>query len=152
MPPWLLHCDGTATPNPGRLGIGAVVVDDGVDGVDGRRIEISRDLQRMGDNNEAEIEAVIAALIVAREAGARAVVVRCDSDVVVRELKGLTTTAAPKLVALFAQAKTQLAMFDDVQIELVTRLKNSAADALARAALGLLPKVPVHLRPRRRRR
>ncbi len=152
MPPWLLHCDGTATPNPGRLGIGAVVVDDGGDGIDGRRIEISRDLQRFGDNNEAEIEAVIAALIAAREAGARAVVVRSDSDVVVRELKGLTTTAAPKLVALFAQAKAQLAMFDDVQIELVTRLKNSAADALARAALGLLPKVPVHLRPRRPRR
>ena len=60
MPPWLLHCDGTATPNPGRLGIGAVVVDDGGDGIDGRRIEISRDLQRFGDNNEAEIEAVIA--------------------------------------------------------------------------------------------
>ncbi len=148
MSRWVLQTDGTAAPNPGRLGIGAVVSD--VDS--GTRIEISRDLQRKGDSNEAEIEAVIAAAIAARAAGARAVVVRCDSAVVVRELLGLTTTTAPTLAALFHTAKALLADFDDVHVELVTRLHNRDADALARSALGLVPKVPRHLRPPKKRR
>lgn len=143
---WVLQCDGTATPNPGQLGIGVVVVDDV-----GGRVEISRELLRRGDNNEAEIEAVIAALVAARDGGARMVEVRSDSDVVVRELKGLTTTAVPKLATLFATAKQLIAGFDDVKIVLVTRLHNREADALARAALGLAAKLPRHLRPRKRR-
>lgn len=145
--PWVLQCDGTAAPNPGRLGIGAVVIDDV-----GHRLQISRELPRRGDNNEAEVEAVIAALVAAKDGGARVVEVRSDSDVVVRELKGLTTTAVPKLAPLFATAKALLATFDDVHIVLVTRLRNSDADALARAALGLVVKVPRHLRPKKRRR
>jgi hypothetical protein len=24
-PPWTVHCDGSATPNPGRMGVGAVI-------------------------------------------------------------------------------------------------------------------------------
>jgi len=146
-PTWVLQCDGTAAPNPGRLGIGAVVVDDV-----GRRVEISRELPRRGDNNEAEVEAVIAALVVARDGGARAVCVRSDSDVVVRELRGLTSTTVPKLAPLFTSAKQLLAAFDEVQIVLVTRLHNRDADALARTALGLVVKVPRHLRPKHRRR
>lgn len=143
---WVLQCDGTATPNPGRLGIGAVVVDD-----TGKRLELSRELGRRGDNNEAEIEAVIAALTAARDSGASAIEVRSDSDVVVRELKGLTATAVPKLAVLFATAKALLAGFDVVDIVLVTRLHNREADALARAALGLPAKLPRHLRPKKPR-
>src|SRR5690606_15707159 len=50
---WLIHCDGSALPNPGRMGLGAVIV-----APDGSRQTLSVDTHSTGCNNEAELRAV----------------------------------------------------------------------------------------------
>ena len=54
---WVVHCDGSAAPNPGRMGLGAVLV-----APDGTRHTLSRATHTTGCNNEAELRALMAAL------------------------------------------------------------------------------------------
>lgn len=145
---WQAFVDGTAAPNPGPLGIGVVVV-----AADGTRHDISRALDERGDNNDAEFAAVVAALdvVAAVDTGAD-VVVHSDSDVVVRLLNGTKTTTQPRLLQWLARANDARAQLGVVEVVLVTRLRNGEADALARAALGLVARVPRHLRPKKKRR
>ena len=55
---WVIHCDGSAVPNPGRMGLGAVLT--GPDGV--VRHQISEATTFTGCNNEAELRALMLAL------------------------------------------------------------------------------------------
>ena len=53
---WRSFFDGATVPNPGRRGIGGLLL-----GPAGQRVEIARDLGH-GTNNEAEYDALIAVL------------------------------------------------------------------------------------------
>ena len=55
--PWIIYCDGSAVPNPGRMGLGAVVT-----APDGSRHPISITAEGRGCNNEAELRALMAAM------------------------------------------------------------------------------------------
>jgi ribonuclease HI len=140
---WKLSCDGTALPNPGRIGVGALLV-----GPDGARHTVSRDTGLRGCNNEAEARALIAGLQAAAQLGARIVAITCDSDVVVQQVAGAARTRIPRLALLFAEARALLGQFARAELRLVPRARNAEADALARGAFGLPPKV----RKRRRSR
>lgn len=94
-------------------------------------------ITHVGDNNEAEAHAVVAALELARDNGAQRVDVRSDSDVVVAHLTGGKRCTVAQIVAPLDAASTLLASFTTARVVLVTRAKNRDADALARAALGL---------------
>jgi ribonuclease HI len=135
---WLLHCDGTALPNPGRIGIGAVLVSP-----DGATFTLSDASGARGCNNEAEASALIAALKLARVHGARRLRIRCDSIVVVEQTTGPSRTQIARLMPLFAEARALLATFEHVDFRWISRRHNAEADALARAALGLPPKPAV---------
>ena len=132
---WLLHCDGTALPNPGLIGVGAVLVSPA-----GVVFTLSEALGVRGCNNEAEAAALIAALKMARRHRARALQIRSDSAVVVEQTTGTTRTKIARLAKLFAEARALLAAFDSIDFQLVQRRHNTQADALARASLGLVPK------------
>ena len=55
---WVIHCDGSAWPNPGRMGLGAVLT-----GPDGTvQHQISEATTFTGCNNEAELRALMQAL------------------------------------------------------------------------------------------
>ena len=55
---WVIHCDGSAWPNPGRMGLGAVLT-----GPDGTvQHQISEATTFTGCNNEAELRALMLAL------------------------------------------------------------------------------------------
>ena len=138
-PAWTVHCDGSAVPNPGRLGLGAVIA-----GPDGQRFTLSHTSDQCGCNNEAEILALMAALRLAQQHGATVLQVFTDSSMVVAQLGTTGPTAGAKPIArladLFDKARSLIASFDRVSLHWLPRHRNSHADALARAAVGLPPK------------
>lgn len=146
-PRWRIHCDGTALPGGARAGLGAVLL-----GPDGERHTLSEAAVvtgRLGCANQAETLALIAALRAAVVLGARAIEVRCDSAFVVTEAFGARTRKEP-LAKLTAESRRLLSGFEEAEVSWVPRRRNAEADALAREAVGLGPKVVV-MRPRKGR-
>ncbi len=78
--PWRAWFDGSAHPNPGQIGIGALLC-----GPAGERIEISRRAGH-GNSGEAEYLALTALLEAAASNGATGLVVYGDSQVVVNDV------------------------------------------------------------------
>jgi ribonuclease HI len=144
-PAWQLWFDGCALPNPGRLGLGALLVSP-----DGRRIELSQPGSRHGCSNEAELEALSIALDRAHAEGARRLVITGDSDFVVRHLNGEKQTAVEPLCSQLRDLTVSLSRFEAVELRWMPRHRNRDADRLSRAALGLPDKpAPLPGRPRR---
>ncbi len=149
---WVIHCDGSAIPNPGPMSLGVLL-----QLPDGSRHTLSQDLHRSGCNNEAELRALMAALQQAHALGARAIAVRSDSSLLIEQLRPLQPgqrPAAPiaRLAELFDGARAWLARFDSVQWQWIPRHRNSAADTLARAALGAPAKVAPHPSHKKKKR
>lgn len=143
MSTFQLWCDGSAAPNPGPMGLGVVVI-----APDGSEHTRSVLWPERGDNNVAEALAVAEAVRVAVGLGATDVVVHSDSDVVVRLLRhARPPTQVPALAKAIADAEAALVSVTPSFV-LVTRRTNSRADALARSAVGLLPKVSRHAKAR----
>ena len=145
---WTVHCDGTALPNPGRMGLGAVLT-----APDGTRHTLSQATGTHGCNNEAEVRALIAALQLLQDLGAQpaALNICSDSSVLVVQLDG-AAPAAPivRLTHVFDEARQLLQQFSNVRLGWVPRHRNTAADTLARAALGLPDKSGIKPRPKKR--
>jgi ribonuclease HI len=145
---WIIRCDGTALPNPGRMGVGAVLT-----GPDGARHTLSRATGTHGCNNEAEARALIAALHELRALGCMttdAISIHCDSSVLVAQLDATPAAPIARLAHVFDEVRALLAPFSQVSLHWVPRHRNSEADALARAALGLPSKAGLKPRPKKR--
>jgi ribonuclease HI len=142
---WTIYCDGSAVPNPGRMGLGAVVT-----APDGTMHSLSITAEGRGCNNEAELRALRAALQVARQHGAAALMIHCDNSVVVQQLMGTATEPFLRLGPLFEEVRAELRSFESTQLRWIPRHRNREADALARAAVGLMPKDPPPAGKRRR--
>lgn len=137
---WVVHCDGSAVPNPGRMGLGAVLV-----GPDGTvQHHISEVTTFTGCNNEAELRALMRALqwlVQQVDAASITLQVVSDSRVLVEHLSAPAVAPIARLAPLFDEARSVLQQFAQVDLQWVPRHRNGAADTLARAALGLAPKV-----------
>lgn len=126
----IIHSDGAARGNPGQAGAGAVLSDE-----HGKVVrEVARYLGHK-TNNEAEYAALLIGLEAAKELGATSVHVRCDSELMVKQLKGEYRVKHPNLKPLFAKAKDLVAGFESFRIEHVRREHNSHADELANQAI-----------------
>lgn len=125
---WLAWFDGSARPNPGRIGIGAVLT-----GPAGERIEISR-RDGDGDSGQAEYGALIALLEAAIALRPAELLVRGDSQVVIDDVKRPAAAGAPALAAQRARVGALLAQLEQVTLEWIPRHRNGAADRLARQA------------------
>jgi ribonuclease HI len=143
--PWVIYCDGSAVPNPGRMGLGAVVT-----APDGSRHSLSVTAEDRGCNNEAELRALMAAMQYAGQRGATALLVHCDNSVVVQQLAGTATEPFLRLAPLFDEVRALLHSFASARLVWIPRHRNREADALARAAVGLVPKGPAAMGKRRR--
>jgi ribonuclease HI len=82
-------------------------------------------------NNVAEYTAVIRGLERARDLGAREVLVRSDSRLLVEQLSGRFKVKNPTLQRLHAEASSLGAGFARVRFEHVPREENTEADRLA---------------------
>lgn len=128
-----LYCDGASRGNPGPAAIGAVLFD--ASGAE--RYTISRRLG-VATNNEAEYQALIegvqAAATVAPPAETE-LLVRMDSELVVRQIIGQYKVKNERLKPLHKTARQILEEFKAFRMEHVPRAKNARADELANEAL-----------------
>ena len=145
MHPWLAYCDGSAVPNPGRIGLGAVFT-----APDGTRHTLSQAAHETGCNNEAELRALLATLQELKQRGADMLLVHCDNSVVVEQVGSSTARPIARLAPLFDEARALLNSFDQASLVWIPRHRNSEADALARAALGITEKRVVKKSRKRR--
>ena len=119
------------------MGLGAVLTEP-----DGTRHQLSVAADGRGCNNEAELRALMAALHYAKQRGAAALVVHCDNSVVVEQLAGTAVEPFLRLALLFDEVRGVLRSFPSARLVWIPRHRNREADALARAAVGLMPKNP----------
>lgn len=126
---WQAWFDGSATPNPGRIGIGALLL-----GPDGERIEISR---RAGEGSSADAEylALIGLLEEAAARGLAPLAVYGDSQVVVHDMLLPAGAAAVSLAHHRAVATALLVRIGEVALRWVPRHRNGDADRLSQRAL-----------------
>ena len=132
-PAWRAWFDGSARPNPGRCGIGAVL-----EGPGGLRIEVSR-ASGYGNSSEAEYRALIAVLEAAVEQGAGTLVVHGDSQVVIDDVNAPDSASAPVLRDYRERARSLLARLPGATLRWVPRHKNAQADALSQRAVPPQP-------------
>lgn len=131
---WLVFVDGASRGNPGPSAIGAVIYDES-----GREVHtVSRRIGR-ATNNEAEYQAAIAGLEAALALGARAVELRMDSELVIRQLGSRYKVRNPRLKRLFGRVKDLERRFLAFQAEALPREQNRRADQLANQALDRGP-------------
>ena len=133
VPAWRAWFDGSARPNPGRCGIGAVL-----EGPGGVRVELSRSAG-YGNSSEAEYEALIAVLEAAVEGGAAALAVYGDSQVVIDDVNAPECASAPSLHSLRTRARALLAQLPGATLHWISRHKNGHADALSQRAVPTRP-------------
>ncbi|ELY97564.1 ribonuclease H [Natrialba chahannaoensis JCM 10990] len=124
-----VYFDGGARGNPGPAGIGWVIVTS-----EGIVAEGSKRIGR-ATNNQAEYEALIAALEAARDYDYDEIHVRGDSELIVKQVRGEYNTNNPELRERRVTVHELLRAFDEWTLEHVPREVNSRADELANEAL-----------------
>jgi ribonuclease HI len=129
----VVYTDGGARGNPGPAAIGAVVLDPSSEPPE--VVATVSECIGVATNNVAEYRAVIEGLKAARAVGARRVVLRADSQLVIRQLEGRYRVKQPHLRPLFDEARALLEEFPEVELTHVRREDNTDADALVNAAL-----------------
>jgi probable phosphoglycerate mutase len=122
----VVNCDGAARGNPGPAGAGAIVVSEEGDVL----AEVAEGLGET-TNNVAEYTAAIRGLEAADRVGAREVLLRSDSLLLVRQLTGHYRVKSAHLQPLHRQVKQLATRFDRVTYEHVPRERNVEADRLA---------------------
>lgn len=127
----IIEADGGARGNPGPAGYGAVVRDADTEDVLAER----SGALGLTTNNVAEYRGLIAGLDAAADLGARDVVVRMDSKLIVEQMTGRWQIRHPGLRPLAAQAASLVRRFGSVRFEWVPRERNRHADALANRAM-----------------
>jgi ribonuclease HI len=126
----IVSCDGASRGNPGPAGAGAQIVTP-----DGEILaEIAEGLGET-TNNVAEYAAAILGLERACELGARDVLLRSDSQLLVNQLTGRYRVKTPHLQPLHRRVRELASAFDRVRYEHVPRERNTEADRLANAGV-----------------
>ena len=129
---YVLYFDGCSKGNPGVGGAGAVLYKDG--------LEVWGSSQKVGDkvtNNVAEYKGLIMGLHEVFTREIKNIVVRGDSQLVIKQMKGEYKVRSSTLVEYHQQAKLLEKYFDRIVFEHVYRDKNKRADELSNMALDL---------------
>ncbi|XP_070039942.1 uncharacterized protein [Nicotiana tomentosiformis] len=82
-------------------------------------------------NNEAEYEALIAGLELARELESEVIEIKCDSQLVVNQVYGIFDTKEERMQQYMVKVQDLLAQFEEWSITHIPREDNAEADALA---------------------
>ena len=124
------HSDGGARGNPGPAGYGVVIKDE-----TGRKVAALSEYLGHQTNNFAEYQGLIAALEYALEHGPKALKLISDSELLVRQIKGIYKVKNPTLQDLHARAKELIAKLEWFSIGHALRENNQEADRLANDAM-----------------
>jgi len=124
------NIDGGSRGNPGPAAYGVVIRD--------ARGEIAAKLKKYigrSTNNVAEYYGLIAAMDYAQSHGVRALRVESDSELLVKQMRGLYKVKSADLQPLYERARKMSQGFESFRIEHVYREQNREADALVNEAL-----------------
>src|ERR1700678_3213830 len=122
--------DRSARGNPGPAGYGVVVQDES-----GRKVAHLSEYLGHQTNNFAEYQGLIAALEYALQHGPKALKVISDSELLVRQIKGIYKVKNAVLQDLHGRAKELIAQLDWFCIGHALREHNTDADRLANEAM-----------------
>lgn len=126
-----IQFDGCAFPNPGNMGIGVVLIENG-----NIITTISKKLPGKGTNNIAEYTALLTGILKALDLGWKEISVEGDSKLVINQVNGIWSIKKEHLIDLYNQVVKELSNFDSYTINWTPRENNSIADKLATKALG----------------
>jgi ribonuclease HI len=124
------HIDGGARGNPGPAGYGVAVADQ-----HGHPVAGLSEFLGIQTNNYAEYRGLLAALQYALEHGPKALQVISDSELMVRQIKGVYKVKSPSLAELYQQARAMIRKLEWFEIGHVLRGDNRDADRLANEAM-----------------
>ena len=126
----IAHSDGGARGNPGPAGYGVVIKDEA-----GRKVAALSEYLGHQTNNFAEYQGLIAALEYALGHGPKALKLISDSELLVRQIKGIYKVKNATLQELHGRAKELIAQMDWFSIGHAFREQNQEADRLANDAM-----------------
>jgi ribonuclease HI len=126
----IAHSDGGARGNPGPAGYGVVIEDQS-----GRKVAALSEYLGHQTNNFAEYQGLIAALEYAIKHGHKALKLISDSELLVRQIKGIYKVKNATLQDLHGRAKELIAQLDWFSIGHALREHNQEADRLANEAM-----------------
>ncbi|MFH1394842.1 MAG: ribonuclease HI family protein [Candidatus Omnitrophota bacterium] len=124
-----IYTDGGARGNPGPAGIGAVLFSGKT-----KKAEISKYIGH-ATNNVAEYLAVVYALQEALYIGIKNIVLKVDSQLVARQLRGEYKVRDINIRKFFDIVVSLLSKFENVEIIEIPREKNKEADKLVNDAI-----------------
>ena len=122
-----LYFDGCSKGNPGISGAGAVIYDE-------QLIEVwstAHFVGRCSTNNEAEYTGLLIGLRKCVDLGIDHLLVRGDSQLIIRQLKGEYKVKSESLKPMYLEAIELIQQIGSVQLEHVYRHLNKRADALS---------------------
>ncbi len=127
---FVIYTDGGSRGNPGPSALGVVFMDE-----KGKILKEYSHYLGETTNNQAEYEAVIFALQKAKQLKAKEIELRIDSELIGRQLLGEYKIKDPKLQPLFIKAWNLRLDYEKVDIKIIRREQNKAADALVNREL-----------------
>jgi ribonuclease HI len=126
----VLETDGAARGNPGLAGAGIIIKDE-----KGHRLETMHVFLGVATNNQAEYRALIEGLRAVARHNPGSVLVRMDSELVVKQMNGQYRVRHPEIIPLYQQAVEAASALPHVTFVHIPREKNPGADRLANLAI-----------------
>ena len=124
------HIDGGARGNPGPAGYGVVIHD-----ADGAKVAELSEYLGHRTNNYAEYQGLLAVLRYARDNDIRSLKVISDSELMVRQMKGIYKVRHPELRKFYDEAQQLVRQLQRFEIRHALREHNRDADRLANQAM-----------------
>ncbi|MCK5833807.1 ribonuclease HI family protein [bacterium] len=129
----IINIDGACRGNPGPASYGVVVQDSS-----GRILKKLKGFIGTATNNIAEYSAFIQALKFIEANPVDSVEIRSDSELLVKQIKGLYKVKSPNLKGFYNSAIKLIKRIGPMKITHVPRSENQIADKLANEALDAL--------------
>jgi len=124
---WTLHVDGSSNKKGSR----ARIV---LEGPGNFQIEMALRLEFKTSNTQAEYEALIAGLLLARDMGVDNVICKSDSQLTVGHIQGEYQARDPLLMKYYHKVLNIMQCFSKAEIKYISRELNSKADSLSKLA------------------
>ena len=124
------YVDGGSRGNPGNAGYGAHILDG-----EGKVVANLSGCLGVRSNNCAEYAGLIAALDYALVNRFEKVTVLADSELMVRQIRGVYKVRSPNLIGSYRQARTLIGRLRSFSIRHIPRSRNREADRLANLAM-----------------
>jgi ribonuclease HI len=128
---YTLFFDGACRGNPGYSGAGCVILSDMGETV----AELCASMPYGSTNNEAEFGAAFLGLHTALNLGIKHIVIKGDSQLVIKILAGQSKVRHPRLQPYFFASSTCLSRMTTATAEQIPREQNARADILANKAI-----------------